>query len=555
MIHFHLNFNDLEGGWVLNNQGWVSGSNHIFPYKHYALEDAHIRSEYVDVFVVREKCKSLPVLSNQLVPKDQLPALVSDLRQWPLQYQIIIIDRESNKAEILSGLWGTAPCFTVSNNDKLNGHWNPAELYRFLTRTSIDSDFAAQFLVGFNTPYSRKTIFPEMNALTAGSTAVWSKSGKRGFQLRIQYPNPVGEPQPRNLKSNMEVLPMFREILQESLKSWHSLEYPFTTELSGGLDSAIISSIAAQVSNMPVEAYGIIVPGISGQAQQLRRMELVKNFHLKNIDVSAVDYLPLSLSDKRIPDNQVVPWEEIYWSAFARLFQKASADKGQVLMLNGLGGDELFSPFWNELSREEQGKYLQGMELRRNERPDYLTSSTFEAYVDGATDVDYAPYSGVPISALEAAATGSANCLSNGVWPVSPFCTPELIWFCRSLPKEWRENRYLQREFLKQAGCSRSVTHPEIKESFSPVLELGLKMSSGFIDRLFKDSRLHDLGYIKAPLFLKEFSEYVKGKQPVYNDVLFYSTVILELTVRSLESKVGQGDHLHTRHNQSVSAV
>ena len=137
---------------IRDSLGWASGSNYIFPYKHFALEDGHFSCDGTDIFIVREKCKSLPdLVGRQQVSKSEIDVLLSGLKQWPLQYQIVVINHIELRLEVFSGSWGTAPCFLVAKDQHIDGHWKPSELYSSLSNASLDEDFVAQFLVDFNT--------------------------------------------------------------------------------------------------------------------------------------------------------------------------------------------------------------------------------------------------------------------------------------------------------------------------------------------------------------------------------------------------------------------
>jgi len=248
--------------------------------------------------------------------------------------------------------------------------------------------------------------------------------------------------------------------------------------------------------------------------------------------------LPFSDENLRIRNNSFVPWHEFYYEAFERLLRQAVQDSVDLLF-SGNGGDELFYLYAQEWSPEQRAAKQDDILPQRHRLPIFLTDRTFECYRDTLLSLDRAPRARMPRSALTSSANASTLYLSLGLWPVSPFATPELAWFCGSLPREWRENRRLQREFLASLGCSRTVTHPDKTETFAPVMELSLRNTARpLLEQMFGESRLAEKGLVDRDLLLSAYKDYCKNGGSDGKDVeeAFLAVAVLELSIRSLEA-------------------
>jgi asparagine synthase (glutamine-hydrolysing) len=543
VLRFSIHRNDLRSQWRPSPNGWSAHASTIDPYRHQALEDFAVSSAARLLIVIRERLKDVspssePGSANQIL---DLPAKLFDEKlrealEWPLQFIALLIssDEAEPKLSIFNGGWATAPVYLLESNEWLYGDWDCAGLYRYTQAKALDGDRAAHFLVSFASPYSRQTIIPDIKLLTERSTATWEANNNDSRNLQIDYPPELPSPSPRSLKPGADVLGMFQTIMQASMTRWFSDDLSIASELSSGLDSGIVSAVASAIRPESISTYGLLMPGDLGSDQQARRQELIERFRLRDRTIDALKFPPFYSEGSRLRHMRVAPWEECYYESVEAMLKLVSED-GNVCILTGVGGDELFYPHWQEMGLQEREALLEEVIYKRSEIPDFLTSVVVEAYHDSLDTLDRAPRSIIATSALEGVAHGSALYLKNGIWPINPFCTPELAWFCRSLPKQWRDNRDLQRQLLLHLGCSPKVTHPEVTESFSPVMESALRHSARpLITKLFENSCLADLGLLKPKPFLSMYSDYCDGIPVKAQDIHFYAAAVLELTVRCL---------------------
>ncbi len=537
MISFSIDIKDIIYPCTATSKGWCFNESSIEPFAHQSLESFAITNGIQYLFVVRER--NTQIITNEtkkstlrIVCDNEFREVTKNLREWSLHYISLLIDR--NAITIHTGKWGVAPIYLVESNNKLLGHWNPKEHYKHLSLLTLDKELVSHYLITYYRPYSKKTIFPQMHRLTERSVAHWSGNNT----LEIIYPPSLEQPFARELKPNADVVGMFKEILNHSMKRWiHDDMKTISAELSSGLDSGIVSIIASSLTSTKLQTYGLLVMDEYKEAQISRRNEFIARFGYEDTSIDIEGFLPFSRNSYRIINAEMVPWEGCYHAAFNHLLSLAKQKKNNLLF-TGFGGDELFFSYWDEMDDEDKKSYISSAYLQRDKVPLFIKDDLYETYFDTVNSIKRAPKSLMSDSSVEAVAYGSPVYLSNNIWPVSPYCTPELINFCRSLPFSWRKNRRLQREFLAQSGCSKKITHPQKPEDFGPVMFHALQQSVSQVNKLFKNSYLADLGYIEPKKFISAYQEHINHQQTSkYSNIDFYTVIALEYTMRSLVAK------------------
>ena len=165
-----------EAEWRAASDGFECGESRIQPFLT-RLENVAVANGSRILVLVRERSAGRSgaelaegVSLGRLTPVDpaRFDRLARDLREWPLQWQMLVVNAvsksESRKAEgvlatLEAGPWGTAPVFLVAEAGNLWGDWDAARLLHLLTWKSIDPVRAARYLTEYATPYARSTIF------------------------------------------------------------------------------------------------------------------------------------------------------------------------------------------------------------------------------------------------------------------------------------------------------------------------------------------------------------------------------------------------------------
>lgn len=543
MLKLLLSTETCEYSWQTETLRWRCGQSFIEPFDHVALENYAFADGAQMVFIVRERINGYsasvkpPLPQIQSIGSEYARQVLAEMREWPLHFMMVRLTGEPGnvKATITNGAWATAPVFLVATGTGLRGDWDPARLYPHLPTKILDESRLAHFLVAFETPYSAKTLFSDLYMLTDRATAQWQSKLAADTALTIDYPASIPAPFKQILKPDADVLAMFEKIMQQAINRWLTAEAHVMCELSSGLDSGVVAAVCAQNGHKPVYTSGIIVPGEEGVLQQARRAEMIERFGYFDDTVPAENFPPLATGSIRVRQQLIVPWEECYYEAMDQSLL-AGIEPGKTVVFTGVGGDELFCRHWDELSAAERQVLVNGMGDKEPHVPAFVTDKTVASYLKSRKSIDKAPFSLIPTSAKEAAAYGGARYLRRGGWPVDPFCTPEVIGFCRSLPESWRNKKQLERAFLTSKGCSENVAFPASTESFEYFMESSLRGASrNTIGEAMQNATLNQTGNIDSALFLRLYNSFCQGDDMKDGALFFYSAAIMEMTLQCVE--------------------
>jgi asparagine synthase (glutamine-hydrolysing) len=550
MISFEIKWEDIGKPLVQRRKNrWVFGSSYIEVYDHSILESYLIRGDNKLLLVVREKLdnysfsESIQKDGTQEfeIDKEKYEKIASNAKKWPLEFlllEVVNIGTNSNNYSISlqTGVWGTAPVYLTSTKESIAGNWDITKLYPFIKADCIDLAQVIYYLSGLE-GYSSRTIFKNVKLLTERAKAVFEPTN-----WHIEYPEPAPEYSPHFLMDDAEVTDIYREILSASLKRWscHKNSDLVGCELSGGLDSANVTAVAASVCNSPIATYGMILDGEMGKQQQLRRKELIEKFNTLDytIDAAQIQNHPLFLDGSRMQNRLINPYEETYSEMNQALINKEKANNHKVI-LTGLGGDELLLPDSFEIDKDKNTKKDKTIFFSRTFFliPRIMHPLAFlicEEKINTKRDI---PKAILPESALNAARHQAPVFLRNGIWPLNPLCTPELIEFCHKLPLRWRAKKYLHRQLLRELSISENTVTPEIKENFVDVMNNAItNTSQSLVKYLLKESYLSEMDLIDKQKANKEYDSVIAGISSS-NPGLFYWVSNLELTIRSIRGE------------------
>ncbi|PCJ91618.1 MAG: hypothetical protein COA50_16415 [Flavobacteriaceae bacterium] len=535
MISFSINPNDLSHACKITSKGWYFNLSKIEPFIHPSLEFFAVTDGNQYLFCVRErnafeKGESTKIEPFRQVMPGEINRLRANLKNWELHYVCLLID--SHSVTMDTGKWPVSPIHIVEKNNELHGSWNPNELYKHFSSFKLNKELVSHFLISFDCPYSKNTLFLDMYRLTERSVLHW----KGNNTLKITYPPSLEQPYAKKLKPDSDVLGMFEEILRHSMARWIHSDIPRpSVELSSGLDSGIVAVIASSLTTNKLGSYGLLVMNELKAPQITRRNEFINKFRFDDTSINIEDYLPFSKQGLGMVSSEKVPWSECYYEAFGKMLSIAEQNN-EKLLFTGIGGDELFYPYWDELNNEDQNFYASSNYLTREKVPTFIEDDSYRTYSETVNSIEMAPKSLMATSTLEAMAYTSPQNLRHNIWPVSPYCTPELIMFCRSLPYAWRKNRRLQREFLAKVGCSQKITNPKQPEDFGPVMKFALQKARLPVKKLIKNSYLADLGFIDPNKFMYAYDYHIShNNKSKHSDVDFYSVIALEYTMQTMD--------------------
>ncbi|MBB6376968.1 asparagine synthase (glutamine-hydrolyzing) [Pseudonocardia eucalypti] len=414
---------------------------------------------------------------------------------------------------VVAGPLGIAPVYVACKGDELHGSWDVADLSEFASSERMVDRVVAR-LLSRRHRYSTDTLFSEIHRITEPTVATFTEAG-----INLRYPpDALHVLKARHLASDADPVSEFRHRLNKIVQPiFDANAQGVGVELSGGLDSANVALSMASCGESQICSFGVLIDGVDGKAQVLRRMNLADKLEFRDYAVPVRDHLPFDLDGSRLHvahDGD----GEVYWEAFDAMRRKA-VSHGVHTILTGFGGDEMLAL---RLAERDAPPPLPAL-------PGWLGPRVRRGLNELETNV--APSSAVAVPTLMAAAR-HPNYLRAGLWPVAPLAQPDMLQLGESLPVPLRNNKDLFRQRLARAGFGPAVTHPERPESFGPSMALALaRHAPRLVAGMLKESILVDLGYVN-PYGLAEVLDLADRGQPL--PPLLYDTLAVELGLRSM---------------------
>jgi asparagine synthase (glutamine-hydrolysing) len=263
------------------------------------------------------------------------PAFVEALRGM---FAIAIWDARHGRLVLARDRFGIKPLYyrvaggTVSFASELKALLRQPGFSR-----EIDPEALESFLA-FNSIPSPLTIFKEARKLSAGHTLV-AERGEVTIS-RFARPTPASAEEVRT-EGDEALAEELRQRLRDSVRAHLVSDVPVGVLLSGGIDSAALTAMAAQESGYPVSTFSI---GFEESSfDELAQARLVAerygtDHHELILRPDAVDLLPrlVEAFDEPFGDSSALP---------TYLVSQLAADTVKVV-LSGEGGDELFGGYY-----------------------------------------------------------------------------------------------------------------------------------------------------------------------------------------------------------------
>jgi asparagine synthase (glutamine-hydrolysing) len=407
------------------------------------------------------------------------PRVVADVgqaltRAAPANGEYLRICWEPGRVALNTGPLGTAPLLLSARGDVLVGSWHLPDLMPMLSLDRLLDRAIARRLTRWPR-YSQDTVFHDVYRLTERATATFTERG-----LSLTYPEPAEHVlRARRLRAGSNVVAAFSNLLTDVLAITPAVQDHAGVELSGGADSANVALALATLHDRPVASYGLVLDGEVGRQQQRRRAAMVRRFGLRDASVRAIDHPPFAPAGIRGRGAPHDPVAAYYREAFDALRDRVAAG-GTRVICTGLGGDELMAPAGTPLTCEPVP---------------WLGAAARAALTE--IDTNLAPVPAAPMTALMAQATHNPAYVAAGIWPVTPLAHPMLVRFGEQLPLPWRRRKRILRESLRRAGLAAEVVDPPLRETFSELMQVGLRQHGlPILKAMLSESVLVDLGYL-----------------------------------------------------------
>jgi asparagine synthase (glutamine-hydrolysing) len=248
-------------------------------------------------------------------------------------FAVAIWDARRRRLVLARDRYGIKPLYFRHVGDELRF----ASELRALPRGEIDLDALEAFLA-FNSIPSPYSIFRDVRKLPAGHVLVW-EDGEISLE-RYARPGPAAEDELRD-GDERELVEELRARLRDSVRAHLLSDVPVGVLLSGGVDSAALTALAAQETPEPVHTFTI-------------------GFAERSFDERADARLVAERYGTVHHELLVRPEPELLLQALAEAFDEPFADSSALptylvsqlaaehvkVALSGEGGDELFGGYY-----------------------------------------------------------------------------------------------------------------------------------------------------------------------------------------------------------------
>ena len=472
----------------------VLGSSRITPHAHPSLEALLVRTKGQWFVIVRERAASASADTTTAmldVDSEQFHRLYRQCLLWHLDYVMIEAALAGWRMKIRAGVFGSLPVYYRATQDKVWLSWDVTDLAT--EPLAIDPEIASHRLA-MNTVYSARQLWVGIQLLTERAS-LDVEPGRASYR----YPAPIEETSPTPLPAGGDALAMFDELLQRAVSARPTATDRISLELSGGMDSASVACALAKRYG-PVASKGILLGGHVRHPQIQRREQIASRLGLLDDTVEMAAFPPDL--DIHQPEQPKSLSREYYLEACAALWHRAR-EQGHDMLFTGIGGDELFPSYLDEVQEQDSTKPGREHEVRRY--AEQLLTPRALSTVRSLRSFD-APASPVTSTALLAHACRAPDLVRYGLWPVNPLSAPGLVAFCHRLPREYRQGRELIRQYLHKYLGNDVFPRDYTKETFAGVLPGLISRHASSLAAQLRDCALADFGLVdqRAVLALLE---------------------------------------------------
>ena len=388
--------------------------------------------------------------------------------------------------------------------------------------------------------------------------------------------DPTRQDQPA---SDREALEHFRGLFEDAVRLRLRSDVPIATMLSGGLDSSIVTCVAAKLSGSPITTFSArYVEPEFDEGPYIEATVKYVGADSRLIYPKAGDLLDTLNGMLAFHDEPICT---VTWFAHW-LVVKEVAGRGFPVLLNGHAGDELFAGYWDhylynfaDLERADPARFASEFEawLRNHGRlPDEYARlkvrlATLEAGTLHEAD-QFADYSnavskdfGVQYAGVEPRPNPFAgrerltsrlyqelvwetvpatlrpedrNSMAFSIETRSPFLDYRLAEFAFALPNQFKIRNGLGKWILREAMkgiLPESVRRRRDKQGFNaPTMHWFRGQNREMVREVLSSRSLADRGILEAKQVLRLFNEHVEGKANHY--MAIWQWLNLELWMR-----------------------
>ena len=299
-----------------------------------------------EIYNYRELRQELDALGHSFRTMSDTEVLVHGYEQWgddlPTRlrgmFAFAIWDEPRKRMVLVRDRFGVKPLYyaRVGPNDLVFASEIKALFAHPTIQRSLNSARLTEYLM-FRTVAGEETLFENVYELTPGTIMVLQDGQSR----TTRYWSP--ELTHCDAKSLSSVVERGNELLEEAVQTRLVSDVPLGTITSGGLDSSLVSAIAAQFVELPIDTFCVGFPDPNYDERPYARLvsSLIGSCH-HEFEVhpddleQEIDRLTWA-NDEPLTHPNSVPMHQI--------FRMAKEEIGVTVLLTGEGADEVFGGY------------------------------------------------------------------------------------------------------------------------------------------------------------------------------------------------------------------
>lgn len=364
---------------------------------------------------------------------------------------------------------GILPVYFHADGNSIEFDWDYNRLVLRRKCVSLDVQVVAHRLCG-KINYSPRTLVWDVSLLTERSTLTFSNDG-------LFHDLPVEAEKLQRLESidSYVAEQAVRNLISDELITAGVTPKNAACELSGGIDSSVVATIASSIVGPGLSTLGLLVEPEATDDQRVRRGQLISSIRAKDYAERMVepnaDIFPAQIDLDEIFD--------FFIQGFNKLWSSASGHNAS-LILKGVGGDEL------EFAEASLGKPCSSASI--------LTELSCEARRSQFLGLH--PQGGVSPTAFVGLQHHAAPMFRHGLLQVAPLASPAVAAIFKVMPKIEALDRNVLRRIVASELHSGTFLTKYPKENFGLVVSNGVVRTDDAIHQIVSNSKLIDIGIV-----------------------------------------------------------
>ncbi len=319
-----------------------------------------------EIYNFLELRRELEALGHRFRSRSDTEVLLAAYRQWgddcPARlngmFAFCIYDTSCQKLFLARDRAGEKPLFYCHKNGRLIF---ASEIKALMQLPGVSRQLnhdALEFYLAYGYVPGAMCLLQGIQKLPQGHAMTYDLA-KDKLNVWRYWQLPEHRPDPR--VSDEELVDELEERLEDSVRRQLVADVPVGVLLSGGLDSSLVTAMAARVSSKPVKTFTVSFPGHGSYDESPFARQIASHFGTEHIELvggmQSVDLLPMLAEqfDEPLADSSMVP---------TYLVSKLIREHATVA-LGGDGGDELFGGYY-------QHSWIQQVEQRRRFVPQFM---------------------------------------------------------------------------------------------------------------------------------------------------------------------------------------